>query len=86
MSEPITTTPRILPMTGAKRPPGPRSLSPLRSAYTIGRDPMRFALDLWQRHGDVVRFRLLLWPAYALYHPDHVSRAGHSALWAGADG
>ena len=86
MSEPIKTTSAFAPAPGVKRPRGPHTLSPLSSAYAISRDPMRFALDLWQRHGDVVRFRLLLWPAYALYHPDHVSRAGHSALWAGADG
>src|SRR6266496_5818581 len=27
---------------------------------------------MWQRYGDIVRFRLLFWPAYALYHPDHL--------------
>jgi len=35
---------------------------------------MRFALDMWHRYGDVVRFRLLFWPAYVLYHPDHVKQ------------
>jgi cytochrome P450 len=35
---------------------------------------MSFALKMWQRYGDVVRFRLLFWPAYVLYHPDHVKR------------
>jgi len=75
MSEPITTTPSILPMPGAKkRLPGPRSLSPFDSAYAIGRDPMRFALEMWHRYGDVVRFRFLFWPAYALYHPDQVKQ------------
>ncbi len=58
----------------AKPAPGPRNLSPLGSAYAIGHDPMTFALDMWQRYGDVVRFRLLFWPAYVLYHPDHVKR------------
>jgi cytochrome P450 len=73
MSEPITATPGIPPVPGAKkRPPGPRDLSPLGSAYAVGHDPMRFALDIWHHYGDVVRFRLLSWPAYALYHPDHV--------------
>jgi cytochrome P450 len=35
---------------------------------------MPFALDLWHRYGDVVHFRILFWPAYALYHPDHVKQ------------
>ena len=75
MSEPITTTPGIPPLPGAtKRPPGPHGLSPLGSAYAVGHDPMRFALNLWHRYGDVVRFRLLSWPAYALYHPDQVKQ------------
>jgi cytochrome P450 len=75
MSEPITTTPAIPGVSGAKkRPPGPRSFSPLGSAYAIAHDPMPFALDLWHRYGDVVHFRLLSWSAYALYHPDHVKR------------
>ena len=58
----------------AKPAPGPRTLSPLGSAYAIGHDPMPFALDMWRRYGDLVRFRLLFWPAYVLYHPDHVKR------------
>ena len=75
MSKPITATPGIPPVPGAKKsPPGPRGLSPLGSAYAVGHDPMRFALDLWHRYGDVAHFRLLSWPAYALYHPDHVKQ------------
>jgi cytochrome P450 len=27
---------------------------------------------MWQRYGDIVRFRILFWPAYTLYHPDHL--------------
>src|SRR5712692_10572107 len=74
MSESITTTPDIPPMPGAKRPPGPRSLSPLSSASALQRDPIRFALEMWQRYGDVVHFRFLFWPAYVLYHPDQVKQ------------
>ena len=55
MSEPITTPPGFTPGTGAKRPPGPRSLSPLNNASALQRDPIRFALDIWRRYGDVVR-------------------------------
>ena len=61
-------------MRSAGTPPGPRSLSPLGSAAALQRDPIRFALDIWQRYGDVVRFRFLFWPAYVLYHPDQVKR------------
>src|SRR6266852_2250450 len=74
MSESITTTPDIPPMPGAKRPPGPRTLSPLSSASALQRDPIRFALDIWHQYGDVVHFRFLFWPAYVLYHPDQVKR------------
>jgi cytochrome P450 len=74
MSEPITATPGIPPVSGAKRPRGPRTLSPLSSAAALRRDPMRFALEMWHRYGDVVRFCFLFWPAYALYHPDHVKQ------------
>jgi cytochrome P450 len=75
MSEPTTTPPRIPSVSGTKkRPPGPRSLSPLSSATALQRDPIHFALDMWQRYGDVVGFRFLFWPAYVFYHPDHVKR------------
>jgi hypothetical protein len=35
MSEPITTTPAFAPALGVKRPPGPRTLSPLSSASAL---------------------------------------------------
>src|SRR6266566_1031812 len=72
MSEPITTTPGIVPVHGAKRPSGPRSLLPLGSAYAFGRDPMRFALDMWHRYGDLVRIRFLFWHGYLVFHPEHI--------------
>src|SRR6266487_4144788 len=74
MSEPLHTSAGAISARHASRPPGPRTLSPLGSVYAIGCDPMRFALDMWHRYGDVVRFRLLFWPAYVLYHPDHVKQ------------
>src|SRR5947209_12335202 len=74
MSEPIHSSAGTMPARRAGRPPGPRTLSPLGSAYIVGRDPMRFALEIWRHYGDVVRFRFLFWPAYALYHPDHVKQ------------
>jgi len=36
------------------------------------RDTQAFALDMWQHYGDVVRFRLMSWPAFVLFHPDHL--------------
>src|SRR5260370_36266900 len=66
MSQTMPTTPETKPETGARRPPGPRTLSPLTNAAALQRDPIRFALDTWQRYGDVVHFRFLFWPAYVL--------------------
>ena len=71
MSEFIQPPAGTMPVRRAGRPPGPRSLSPLSSAVALQRDPIRFALEIWHRYGDVVHFRFLFWPAYALYHPDH---------------
>ena len=74
MSELIQPPAGTMPVRHTGRPPGPRTLSPLGHAYIVGRDPMRFALDIWRHYGDVVRFRLLFWPAYGVFHPDHVKR------------
>src|SRR5215471_21329028 len=74
MSHTIPTAPQTKSGTGASRPPGPRTLSPLTNAAALQRDSIRFALDLWQRYGDVVHFRFLFWPAYVFYHPDQVKR------------
>ncbi|HZS79005.1 MAG TPA: cytochrome P450 [Ktedonobacteraceae bacterium] len=75
MSRSATTTPGTPSVPGAKkRPPGPRSLSPFSAAAALRRDPIRFALNLQHRYGDVVHFRFLFWPAYVYYHPDHVKR------------
>ena len=74
MSQTIPTRPETRRGPGTRKPPGPRSLSPLSSASALQRDPIRFASDIWQRYGDVVHFRFLFWPAYVLYHPDQVKR------------
>lgn len=74
MSQTIPTAPEKRPGTGARRPPGPRTLSPLTNTAALQRDSIRFALDIWQRYGDVVHFRFLFWPAYVFYHPDQVKR------------
>ena len=74
MSQTIPTAPETRPGTGARRPPGPRTLSPVTNTAALQRDSIRFALDIWQRYGDVVHFRFLFWPAYVFYHPDQVKR------------
>src|SRR5437016_3536670 len=48
MPQAIPTTQETKPGAG-RRPPGPRSLSPLGSAPAIGRDSRGFALEMWQR-------------------------------------
>jgi cytochrome P450 len=72
MSGMISTTPETEQRGGSRKPPGPRSFSPLGSAPALARDSQRFAGEIWARYGDIVHFRLLLWPAFALYHPDHL--------------
>jgi len=59
MSEPNYPLAGAMSARRASKPPGPRTLSPLSSATALQRDPMRFALEIWQRYGDVVRFRFL---------------------------
>jgi len=72
MSEPIHTASAFAPTPGVKRPPGPRTLSSLNSALALGRDPIRFALDMWHRYGDIVRIRFLFWQGYLVFHPDQI--------------
>ena len=77
MSQMIPTAPETKPGGGPRKPPGPRSLSPLGSAPAIARDIEGFSLGMWQRYGDIVRVRFLFWPGYLLYHPDHVKYVLH---------
>lgn len=72
MTQTSPAAPPARRVINTKNPPGPRSLSPLGSAPAIIRDVKTFALDIWQRYGDIVRFRLLSSPAYALFHPDYL--------------
>ncbi len=72
MSQTTSSTSKRKRGADSRKPPGPRSLSPLGSASAIARDTQRFARDMWLQYGDVVRFRFLFWPAYSLYHPDHL--------------
>lgn len=74
MSQTIPTAPETKLGVSPKNPPGPHSLSPLGSAHAVGHDLMRFALGMWHKYSDVVRYRVLSWSAYALYHPVHVKQ------------
>ena len=72
MAEPITQKSRAEILPRHKAAPGPRGHLLLGSARDFQRDPLRFGLAMTQQYGDIVRIRLLLWPAYLVNHPDGV--------------
>lgn len=72
MTEPMTQRSRAVILPRHKAAPGPRGHLLLGSARDIQRDPLRFGLAMAQQYGDIVRIRLLLWPAYLVNHPDGV--------------
>ena len=72
MAEPMTQKSRTVILPRHKAVPGPRGHLLLGSARDIQRDPLRFGLGMTQQYGDIVRIRLLLWPAYLVNHPDGV--------------
>ena len=55
-----------------KTAPGPHGHFLLGSTKDIQRDPLRFGLALTRQYGDIVRIRLLFWPAYLVNHPDGI--------------
>lgn len=59
-------------MARYKIAPGPPSHFLFGSTRDIRRDPLRFGLEMAQHYGDIVRIRLLFWPAYLVNHPDGV--------------
>jgi len=72
MVEPMTQKSRAVILPRHKAAPGPRGHLLLGSARDLQRDPLRFGLAMTQQYGDIVRIRLLLWPAYLVNHPDGV--------------
>src|SRR5437588_8791888 len=72
MSEKITKAPKSAIFPRYKTAPGPRGHLLLGSARDFQRDPLRFGLVMTQQYGDIVRIRLLLWPAYLVNHPEGV--------------
>ncbi len=59
----VSTLPR------QKRPPGPRENPLLGSAGAIQRDPLGWNMDMFQRYGNVVAVRFLIWPTFLVFHP-----------------
>jgi cytochrome P450 len=72
MAKPMTRIRRTTISPQHKTAPGPRGHLLLANAHDIQRDPLRFGLAMTQQYGDIVRMRLLLWPAYLINHPDGV--------------
>ena len=72
MVEPMTQKSRAVILPRHKSAPGPRGHLLLGSARDIQSDPLRFGLAMTQQYGDIVRIRLLLWPAYLVNNPDGV--------------
>ena|SRR2546429_8762981 len=73
-----TDTVRTLPRR--RRPPGPRENWLLGSARTIQRDPLGYTMSMFQRYGNVVAVRFLIWPTYMIFHPHdvkHVLQENH---------
>ena len=74
MSQTLPTTPTTKSGTAPRKPPGPRTLSPLGEGIALLRDPIGLTLEMWHRYGDVVRFRTPFGPTHLLLHPDHVKQ------------
>jgi cytochrome P450 len=56
------------------RPPGPPEHRLYGSAQAIRRDPVNFDRLMFQRYGNVVSIRFLVWPTYMVFHPTDVKR------------
>jgi cytochrome P450 len=79
-SEPIIKTNRVASLPRQKRPPGPRENWLLGSTRTIQRDPLGFTMSMFQRYGNIVAVRFLIWPTYMIFHPQdvkHVLQENH---------
>ena len=80
VSGPPKKTDPVSPLSRQKRPPGPRENWLLGSANTIQRDPLGFTMSMFQRYGNVVAVRFLIWPTYMIFHPHdvkHVLQENH---------
>jgi cytochrome P450 len=60
---------------GRRRPPAvPRNSLLFGNLSALQRDPLAFFVGAHREYGDVVRYRLALFSAYLVAHPDHVKR------------
>ena len=66
-----TSTPLPRRRTPIVLPPGPRG-GTLGSALAMRRDPLSFCRMVAREYGDIAHYRVLMWPAYLLNHPDYV--------------
>ncbi len=48
------------------------TIKSLESLQTFQRDQLQFLATLPQKHGDIVRIKLLFWPALIINHPDYI--------------
>jgi cytochrome P450 len=80
LSGPNMKTDKVPTLPRQKRPPGPYENWLLGSARTIQHDPLGFNLSMFQRYGNVVAIRFLIWPTYMIFHPQdvkHVLQENH---------
>lgn len=80
LSELKMKTERVSTLSRRKSPPGPRENSLFGSARTIQSDPLGFNMSMFQRYGNVVAVRFLIWPTYMIFHPQdvkHVLQENH---------
>jgi cytochrome P450 len=55
-----------------KTVPRPRSLNPLKSALAFRSNPLQFSSELQKHYGNIVQFRLVIWPVVFISHPDYI--------------
>ena len=53
-------------------PPGPESVFPVITVFAFRRDPIKFLMNLADRYGDLVHFRLGQQSFFLLKNPDHI--------------
>ncbi len=71
----MTNTANEAAQIGRRRAPAVPHNSPLLgNLRALQRDALSFLLGAHRDHGDVVRYRLALFPSYLVVHPDHVKR------------
>ena len=57
-----------------KTVPGPRSLNPFKSTLAFRHAPLQFLTETQKAYGNIVQFRLVVWPTVFISHPDSIKR------------